>query len=190
MSSESFRVEACSIPDVKIISPRQFHDGRGFFSELFNSVSFVAAGLDPSFVQDNFSRSRASGTVRGLHFQVPPFAQAKLVMVIHGAIFDVAVDLRKDSPTYGRHITAVLSASSWSQLYVPVGFAHGFCSLEPDTDVIYKVTAPYSAAHERGILWSDPALNIDWPVAVGDALLSDRDRAHPLFAEMPPFFDM
>jgi dTDP-4-dehydrorhamnose 3,5-epimerase len=190
MGSESFRVEACSIPDVKMIWLRQFHDSRGFFSELFHATSLATAGVDPAFVQDNYSRSRVPGTVRGLHFQCPPFAQAKLVMAIHGAIFDVAVDLRRDSPTYGQHVAAVLSSSSWNQLYVPAGFAHGFCSLEPNTDVIYKVTAPYSPAHERGLLWNDPALKIGWPAVAKSASLSERDWAYPLLADLPTFFRM
>ena len=133
-------------------------------------------------MQDNQSLSRAAGTVRGLHFQIAPVAQGKLVRVLRGAIFDVVVDIRRDAPGFGRFASAVLSAENGLQLYVPAGFAHGFCTLEPDSEVFYKVTAPYSPAHERGILWCDPALAIPWPVAPERAVLSDRDRAHPLLA--------
>lgn len=186
----SFRVEDCAIPAVKIIWPRQFPDRRGFFSELFSTAGFAAAGMSTEFVQDNYSRSHTAGVVRGLHFQIPPFAQAKLVFVTRGAIFDVAVDLRTNSPTHGQHVTAVLSAASWNQIFIPVGFAHGFCVLEPDTDVIYKVTAPYSPAHERGILWNDPALRIEWPVRPENAVLTDRDLAYPKLSELPVFFHL
>lgn len=188
MTSASFRVEECAIPAVKMIWPRQFHDRRGFFSELFSAAALAEAGISADFVQDNYSRSRTAGVIRGLHFQIPPFAQAKLVFVTRGAVFDVAVDLRTDSPTYGQHITTVLSAASWNQIFIPVGFAHGFCVIEPDTDVIYKVTAPYSPAHERGVLWNDPALRIEWPIRPEDAVLADRDLAHPPLSKLPAFF--
>lgn len=188
MPAASLRIEDCAIPAVKMLWPRQFRDNRGFFSELFNPAALAAAGMPMEYVQDNYSRSRSAGVVRGLHFQIPPFAQAKLIFVTRGAVLDVAVDLRTDSPTYGRHVSAVLSAASWNQLFVPVGFAHGFCVLEPDTDVIYKVTAPYSPVHERGVLWNDPALGIDWPVRPEAAVLSDRDLEHPKLSDVPAFF--
>jgi dTDP-4-dehydrorhamnose 3,5-epimerase len=171
-----------ALPDVKLIAPRRFSDARGTFCETWSRAAWRAAGIDAEFVQDNQSLSRAAGTVRGLHFQVAPAAQGKLVRVLGGAVFDVVVDIRRDRPSFGRIATAVLSAANGLQLYVPAGFAHGFCTLEPDSEVLYKVTAPYSPEHERGILWSDPALAIPWPVAPERAVLSDRDRAHPLFA--------
>jgi dTDP-4-dehydrorhamnose 3,5-epimerase len=177
-----------SIPDVKIFAPKRFADARGFFSEVYNQKALTDFGCDLRFVQDNHSLSRAKGVVRGLHYQVAPAAQAKLIRVIHGAILDVAVDIRKGSPTFGKHICEVLSAENWRQALVPVGFAHGFATLEPDTEVIYKVTAPYSPKDERGIKWNDPALGIDWPVGEDSAILSDRDKLHPLFADVRDWF--
>jgi dTDP-4-dehydrorhamnose 3,5-epimerase len=171
-----------ALPDVKLIAPRRFSDARGTFFEAWSRAAWRAAGIDADFVQDNQSQSLAAGTVRGLHFQVDPVAQGKLVRVLRGAIFDVVVDIRRDRPDFGRFATVVLSAENGLQLYVPAGFAHGFCTLEPDSEVLYKVTAPYSPAHERGILWSDPGLAIPWPVARDGAILSDRDRAHPPLA--------
>ncbi|QCO07216.1 dTDP-4-dehydrorhamnose 3,5-epimerase [Azospirillum argentinense] len=181
-------VVSLDIPDVKIIRPKKFGDHRGFFSETYSRKAFEAAGLLYDFVQDNQSLSAEVGTVRGLHFQLPPFAQDKLVRVVKGAILDVAVDIRKGSPTYGRHVSAVISAEEWNQILVPIGFAHGFCTLEPNTEVIYKVTNFYSAEHDRGLLWNDPDLGIDWPVAADKALLSDKDRKQPRFAELGDWF--
>lgn len=178
------QVAALAIPDVKLITPSKHGDARGFFSEVYNRARFREAGIDLDFVQDNHSLSRPAGTLRGLHYQSPPAAQAKLVRVVRGRIWDVAVDLRRGSPSYGRHVAAELSAESWSQLLVPVGFAHGFCTLEPDTEVIYKVTSHYAPEHDRGLRWDDPALGIAWPVAADSVLLSDKDRALPGWAEL------
>ncbi len=177
-----------AIPDVKIIRSKKFGDHRGFFSETYSKKAFEAAGLLYDFVQDNQSLSAETGTVRGLHFQSPPFAQDKLVRVVKGAILDVAVDIRKGSPTYGRHVSAVISAREWNQILVPIGFAHGFCTLEPDTEVIYKVSNFYSVEHDRGLLWNDPDLGIDWPVAADKALLSDKDRTQPRLTELGDWF--
>ncbi|OYD82298.1 dTDP-4-dehydrorhamnose 3,5-epimerase [Azospirillum brasilense] len=181
-------VISLAIPDVKIIRPKKFGDSRGFFSETYSKKAFEAAGLHYDFVQDNQSLSAEVGTVRGLHFQLAPFAQDKLVRVVKGAILDVAVDIRKGSPTYGQHVAAVISAEEWNQILVPIGFAHGFCTLEPDTEVIYKVTNFYSAEHDRGLLWNDPDLGIDWPVAADKALLSDKDRKQPRLADLGDWF--
>lgn len=181
-------VVSLDIPDVKIIRPKKFGDHRGFFSETYTKKAFEAAGLHYDFVQDNQSLSAEVGTVRGLHFQLPPFAQDKLVRVVRGAILDVAVDIRKDSPTFGRHVSAVISAAEWNQILVPIGFAHGFCTLEPDTEVIYKVTNYYSPEHDRGLLWNDPELGIDWPVSADKARLSDKDHKHPTFAQLGDWF--
>jgi dTDP-4-dehydrorhamnose 3,5-epimerase len=181
-------VVSLDIPDVKIIRPKKFGDHRGFFSETYTKKTFEAAGLQYDFVQDNHSLSAEVGTVRGLHFQLPPFAQDKLVRVVRGAILDVAVDIRKGSPTFGRHVSAVISAAEWNQILVPIGFAHGFCTLEPDTEVIYKVTNYYSAEHDRGLLWNDPELGINWPVAADKARLSDKDHKHPTFAQLGDWF--
>jgi dTDP-4-dehydrorhamnose 3,5-epimerase len=176
------------IPEVKLIQPQCHRDGRGFFSETFNARALTEAAIDGNFVQDNHSLSNLKGVIRGLHFQIPPHAQDKLVRVIRGAILDVAVDIRRNSPSYGRHVAVVLSAENWKQLWVPKGFAHGFCTLEPDTEVIYKVTDYYAPECDRGLAWNDPALGIDWPIAMDDAILSDKDRRHPPLAELPGYF--
>lgn len=175
------RITALAIADVKLITPKKFGDQRGFFSEVFSAKTFRDAEIISQFVQDNHSLSADAGTIRGLHFQTPPHAQAKLVRVVRGRIFDVAVDLRRGSATYGKHVSAELSAENWSQLLVPVGFAHGFCTLEPNTEVLYKVDSYYAPAHDAGILWSDPDLNITWPVDVSKVRLSDRDAKLPAF---------
>jgi dTDP-4-dehydrorhamnose 3,5-epimerase len=172
-------VSPTKIPDIRVVKPRRFVDPRGFFSETFNAKSFAEAGIQQVFVQDNHSLSGPKGTVRGLHFQIPPFAQDKLVRVIRGSILDVVVDIRRNSPTYGQNVTVVLSAQEWNQLFIPLGFAHGFCTLEPDTEVLYKVSNFYSADHDRGLLWNDPDLGIDWPVSATTAILSDKDKTHP-----------
>ncbi len=181
-------VTALEIPDVKLVQPKLFRDARGFFLETYSRRAFAAAGIGEELVQDNHSLSREQGVVRGLHFQLPPFAQAKLVRVLKGSILDVAVDLRRSSPSYGRHVTAVLSAESCTQIFVPVGFAHGFCTLEPDTEVAYKVGNYYAPAHDRGLAWDDPALAIVWPVAAAVAVLSEKDKRHPRLAELGEVF--
>ncbi len=178
------QVRETRIPEVKILEPKKFGDERGFFSETYNSAALSAAGIDETFVQDNHSLSREVGVVRGLHFQTPPYAQAKLLRVVRGAVFDVVVDLRRESPTYKQHVSWVISAKDWNQIFVPVGFAHGFCTLEPDTEVLYKVSALYAPDHEGGIQWNDPELGIDWPVDPAKAVLSEKDRAWPRLSEI------
>ena len=182
------KVERLAIPEVLLIEPRRFGDARGFFSETWKRGAFAAAGLGVDFVQDNHSLSREVGVVRGLHFQIPPQVQGKLVRVVRGAILDVAVDIRRNSPSFGRHVTAELSADNWRQLWVPPGFAHGFCTLQPDTEVIYKVTAPYAPECDKGLAWDDPDLRIAWPVAPGAAILSDKDRCQPRLSDLPAWF--
>jgi dTDP-4-dehydrorhamnose 3,5-epimerase len=177
-------VEALAIPDVRIIRPKKFGDARGFFSETYNKQAFADAGVALEFVQDNHSLSAPVGTIRGLHSQVAPFAQDKLVRVTKGRVWDVAVDVRKGSPTFGRWVAAEISAQEWNQILVPVGFLHAFCTLEPDTEVIYKVTALYSAKHEVGIRWNDPDLKIAWPIGDDKVTLSDKDRVLPLFKDV------
>lgn len=176
------------IPAVKRVVPKRFGDDRGWFSETFRADALAAGGIADAFVQDNQSFSAQAGTVRGLHFQLAPAAQAKLVRVLSGAILDVAVDLRAGSPSYGRHVALRLDAAGGEQLYVPAGFAHGFCTLEPDTMIAYKVSAYYSAAHDRNLLWNDPDLAIAWPVGETGAVLSDKDRAAPAFSAFGPAF--
>jgi dTDP-4-dehydrorhamnose 3,5-epimerase len=172
-------VRPLAIPEVKVLVPRRFTDARGYFVETWNRQAWRAAGMDIDFCQDNQSLSRAKGTVRGLHFQTPPHAQAKLISVLAGRIFDVAVDLRKRSPTFGRHVAYELRATDGAQLLIPVGFAHGFCTLEPDTIVAYKVSAPYAPDADAGIFWADDALEIAWPVTPAQASLSPKDAALP-----------
>jgi dTDP-4-dehydrorhamnose 3,5-epimerase len=164
------------------IRPARAGDERGFFSETWSAAAMAEAGWDLVFVQDNHSRS-AAHVLRGLHYQLPPFAQDKLVRVSQGAIFDVAVDIRRDSPTFGRWISVTLSAVQWNQLLIPKGFAHGFLALEDGTEVQYKVTAPYRPDLERAIRFDDPAIGIEWPLAPDVVQLSARDRAAPLLAE-------
>jgi dTDP-4-dehydrorhamnose 3,5-epimerase len=176
-------VTETAIPDVKIIKPKKFGDHRGFFSETYNRKAFAEHGIEIDFVQDNHSFSGDKGTIRGLHFQITPYAQDKLVRVTAGAIFDVAFDLRKDSPTFGHHVTAIISSGDWNQILVPGGFAHGFCTLEPDTEVIYKVSHYYSPEHDKGIRWNDPQLGIEWPIPEAEAVLSEKDQVQPLLAE-------
>jgi dTDP-4-dehydrorhamnose 3,5-epimerase len=172
-------ITALAIADVKLIVPKKFGDARGFFSETYSRSALAKTGIDVDFVQDNHSRSAKVGTVRGLHFQTPPFAQDKLVRVTRGRILDVAVDIRKNSPTFGRHVTAELSAENWAQLLVPVGFAHAFITLEPDTEVIYKVSNVYAPQNDAGILWNDADLGIAWPIAAPEVTLSDKDAKLP-----------
>jgi dTDP-4-dehydrorhamnose 3,5-epimerase len=183
-------VERLAIPDVILVTPPRFGDARGFFSETWNAVRFAAAGIDASFMQDNHSLSAQRGVVRGLHCQIAPHAQGKLLRVARGAIWDVAVDIRTGSATYGQHVAAVLSADNWSQLWIPAGFLHGFCTLEPDTEVIYKVTAGWSRDAERGVIWNDPELALPWPVAAEDAVLSDTDAVLPRLAECASWYSV
>ncbi len=182
------QVSDTAIAGVRILKPTRHRDARGFFSEVYNQEALAAHGIAVRFVQDHHSLTLKGRTVSGLHFQIPPFAQAKLVRVTRGAILDVVVDLRRGSPSFGRPVAELLSAAEWNQLFVPEGFAHGFCTLEPDTEVTYKVNRPYSAAHDRGLFWNDPALDIPWPIPAAEALLSERDRHHPPLAELPEFF--
>lgn len=178
------RLTDTKIDQVKILTPKMHGDNRGFFCEIFRRDWLPQI----NFVQENLSLSADQGTVRGLHYQEPPAAQDKLVMVIQGAILDIAVDIRHGSPTFGQSIAVELCAENLTQLLVPIGFAHGFCTLRPNTLVLYKVSAPYDAAHDRGILWNDPDLGIEWPVAPADATLSDKDTRQPRFRDVEPVF--
>ena len=180
--------EDLEIEGLKLVTPRKFGDERGFFCETHNAATWAKAGLHYQFVQDNHSLSRDVGTVRGLHYQTAPFAQDKLVRVIRGRILDVAVDLRRSSPTFGRHVAVELSRENWRQLFIPVGFAHGFMTLEPDTEVLYKVTNFYSPRHDFGLAWDDPDLGVDWPVAPERATLSARDRQWPRLRDLAEVF--
>ncbi|WP_024586607.1 dTDP-4-dehydrorhamnose 3,5-epimerase [Aliihoeflea sp. 2WW] len=174
-------VRPLAIPEVLEIVPRKFGDARGFFSETYNSRHLQEAGIDLVFVQDNHSYSAARGVLRGLHYQLPPHAQDKLVRVVRGAIFDVAVDIRAASPTFGRWVGLEVSAARWNQILIPRGFAHGFVTLEPDTEVVYKVTDLYVPACDRSIRFDDPQIGIAWPVDAADLQLSAKDEAAPSF---------
>lgn len=176
-------VRPLAIPEVVEVTTRRFGDERGYFTEVFNVGSFGEVGLPTRWVQDNQSLSAQIGTLRGLHFQQPPFAQAKLVRVVHGAILDVAVDIRRDSPAYGRWVSLVVSAKVGNQILVPAGFAHGFVTREPDTVVLYKVSAPYSGEHDRSIRFDDPAIGVDWQLDGKTPQLSAKDEAAPLLAD-------
>jgi dTDP-4-dehydrorhamnose 3,5-epimerase len=182
-------VRSTAIEAVKIIIPDAFTDCRGTFSETHNKTRFAEAGIELDFVQDNQSFSLRAGTVRGLHFQSFPKAQNKLVRVLRGRALDVAVDLRRTSNTYGQWVAEELSAENRKQMLVPIGFAHGFCTLEPNTEVFYKVTEYYSPENDFGVAWNDPQLAIDWPVKPAEAILSDRDRNQPGFSSLPAYFE-
>jgi dTDP-4-dehydrorhamnose 3,5-epimerase len=177
------------LPEVRIIEPKRFGDERGFFSETWNAQALAAAGIDADFVQDNHAGNRRRGTLRGLHYQIPPCAQGKLLRVTRGAVLDVAVDVRRGAPSFGQYVAVLLSAENWHQLWVPPGFAHGYCTLEDDTEVQYKTTRYYSPAHERGIAGDDPALAIDWPFDAASLILTERDRRLPRLAEQPDLFE-
>jgi dTDP-4-dehydrorhamnose 3,5-epimerase len=180
-------VRPLAIPDVLEIVPAKFGDDRGFFSETYNAQKMAEAGIDLVFVQDNHSLSAVKGVLRGLHYQLAPRAQDKLVRVVRGAIFDVAVDIRRGSPTFGRWVGLEVSAAKWNQILVPKGFAHGFVTLEPDTEVVYKVTDLYSPENDRGIRFDDPQLAIEWPLAAQDLQLSKKDAEAPSLAEADLF---
>ncbi len=184
------QVTKMAITDVLLLRPKRHGDARGYFVETFNDRSFRREVGEVVFVQDNEALSARKGTVRGLHFQRPPSAQGKLVRALKGAIFDVAVDIRHGSPSFGRHVSALLTAETGDQLWVPPGFAHGYCTVEPDSMIAYKVTGFYSAADDAGMAWDDPALGIEWPVEPGEALLSDKDKRQPKLSELPPLFTL
>lgn len=185
ISMDTGRLE---IPDVKLIVPKRFGDVRGYFSETWSDSQFRETVANVTFVQDNQSMSAKKGTLRGLHFQKPPFAQGKLVRVLRGSLLDVAVDIRKGSPTYGQHVAARLDSMVGAQLWVPPGFLHGFCTLEDETEVFYKATAYYSPGHDAGVLWSDQDLAINWSVDSASAILSEKDRRLPRLRDLPDLF--
>ncbi len=185
-----FTATELALDGVLLINPQRIEDSRGYFMETYRARTFEDFGMPAVFAQDNEAFSGAAGTIRGLHFQAPPYAQAKLVRTVHGAIFDVAVDLRRGSPTFGRWVGVNLSAANGHQLFVPQGFAHGYCTLEPDTTVAYKCDRYYAAEADAGILFSDPAIGIEWPVAIEDAIVSKKDRKLPLLEDVASPFAM
>jgi dTDP-4-dehydrorhamnose 3,5-epimerase len=182
-------IHEVNIPDLKLITPKRFTDVRGYFSETWSDRRFREEVAKVTFVQDNQSVSAKKGTLRGMHFQRPPFAQGKLVRVLRGSILDVAVDIRKGSSTYRQHAAVKLDAVEGAQLWVPPGFLHGFCTLEDETEVYYKVTSYYSPNHDAGVLWNDQDLGINWPVEPDSVVLSDRDKRHPRLRDLPDYFD-
>jgi dTDP-4-dehydrorhamnose 3,5-epimerase len=183
-------VETLQIEDVKLITPPRFRDPRGFFSETWNQPRFAGAGIAGPFVQDNHAVSNGIGVLRGLHCQIGPNAQGKLVRCVKGAIYDVAVDVRHGSPTYGKYVGAEISAENWSQIWVPVGFLHAYCTLTEDTEVIYKVTGAYDKSAERGVIWNDPDIGIKWPVKPEQVLLSEKDTVLPRLRDCPVWFNV
>jgi dTDP-4-dehydrorhamnose 3,5-epimerase len=182
-------IRPAALPGVHLIVPTRNHDERGYLSEVYRRRDLEAAGLPCDFVLENHLMSERPGTIRGLHFQGPPDAQDKLVRVVRGRAFDVALDLRRSSPTFGRHATTELSAENGHQMLIPKGFAHGFCTLEPHTEVVYKATNYHSPERSYGVLWSDPALGIKWPVDATSAVMSEADRMRPHLCDLPAFFD-
>jgi dTDP-4-dehydrorhamnose 3,5-epimerase len=185
----NFTATRFALPGPVLIAARRLGDHRGFFLETYNARDFATLGVPDVFVQDNHAFSAAQGTLRGLHFQLPPRAQAKLVRVLHGAILDVAVDVRRSSPHFGRHVAVELSAENACQLYVPAGFAHAYCTLTPDVAVAYKVTDLYAPECERAIRWDDPELGLPWPFPPELVRLSERDRVAPCLREAAELFD-
>jgi dTDP-4-dehydrorhamnose 3,5-epimerase len=182
------QIEPLEIEDILVIAPTKHGDHRGFFSETYRSDLLRTHGLNVDFVQDNHVHSTERGVLRGLHFQTPPHAQGKLVRCVRGSILDVGVDVRGGSPTFGRHVAIELSATNWKQLWLPPGFAHGYITLEPDCEVIYKVSDYYARECEAGIAWDDPNLGIDWRISTADLVLSDKDRNNPRLADIAPPF--
>ncbi len=181
-------IETTAIKDVIVITPRKFGDSRGFFSEVWNEANFADVGITDSFVQDNHAFSADKGTIRGLHYQLSPNAQGKLVRVTRGAVLDVAVDIRRGSPTFGQHVAVELSAENWKQLWVPKGFAHGYCTLTENAEFLYKVSGKYSPEDEAGIIWNDPDLGIDWKIDPSKVHLSDKDKILPRFKDQDKLF--
>lgn len=181
-------VVATAIPDIRIVTTPVFRDRRGYFTETWNRRDFAETLGDRDFVEDRVCMSRPAGTLRGLHFQAPPAAQDMLVRCLRGRVFDVAVDIRQGSPSYGRHVAVELSDENRRQLLIPAGFAHGYLTLEPDTELLVKATGAFAAAHAMGISATDPALEIDWPAPEGGPFLTDADRSLPRLSELPPVF--
>ena len=183
-------VQTLAIADVKLITPPRFNDPRGFFSETWNQGRFADAGIPGPFLQDNHAVSTEACVLRGLHCQIGANAQGKLVRCVKGAIYDVAVDARKGSPTFGKYVGAEISAENWTQIWVPVGFLHAYCTLTADTEVIYKVTGAYDKAAERGVIWNDPDIGIEWPVPTDGVILSDKDKLLPRLRDLPALFEL
>ena len=181
--------EPLALQGLLLLTVKRFGDNRGWFTESYKKAALAEAGVTVDFVQDNHSYSAQLGTVRGLHYQIGATAQAKLIRCLRGRLVSVAVDIRRSSPTFGRHVMQELSSDSQNQFFVPAGFAHGFCTLAPDTEIFYKVDTYYAPQDERGILWSDPALAINWPVPPGEAVLSAKEMVHPRLADQPDLFD-
>lgn len=182
------KIVTTDIPDILLVTPTQHGDERGYFSETYNAEALKKVGFDETFIQDNQSYNKSAGVLRGLHYQTPPFAQDKLIRVTQGSIFDVAVDIRKDSPSFGKWIGVTLSKKNGQQLLIPKGFAHGYLTLEPDTEVCYKVSDTYAPEFEMGIIWDDPQLKINWPLSTSPLVLSQKDLLLPKLKDSPLVF--
>jgi dTDP-4-dehydrorhamnose 3,5-epimerase len=183
------QIEPLKIPEVLAISPHRHSDERGWFSEIYRFDALAEHGLRLAFVQDNHVYSRQRGVLRGLHFQLPPKAQGKLVRCVRGAILDIAVDIRRGSPTFGQHVSQELSSANGRQIWLPPGFAHAYVTLEPDCEVIYQVTSYYSPSAERGLAWDDPTLSVDWRIPAEELIISAKDRSNPRLVDLGPAFD-
>jgi dTDP-4-dehydrorhamnose 3,5-epimerase len=183
-----FSVATFIAPGLVAVTPPKFDDDRGFLSETYNRQRFAGLGIGVDFIQDNHTLSVAFGTIRGLHFQLPPHQQGKLVRTLRGSVLDVVVDLRHGSPAFGKPVAVELSAENWCQLYIPPGFAHGFCTLTSDAEIHYKMTGYYAPDADRGIAFDDPDLGIDWPIDPASAIVSPRDRRHPRLRDCPAHF--
>lgn len=182
------KITDTALPDVKLIHLDLFRDDRGAFAETYDLQKFAALGIDYPFLQDSWSHSVKAGTIRGLHFQAPPRAQHKLIRLIRGRAFDVVVDIRRDSPTFGQHVSFDLSADQPMAVLAPMGFAHGFCTLEDDTEITYKMSDHFVPNLYMGLNWADPALGIQWPIDISQAVTSEKDRHHPNLADLPAIF--
>lgn len=186
--SEGLESQALEIPAIRVFRSPKREDPRGYVMPTYNKAYFAALGIETEFVHENHCWSPKTGTVRGFHYQLPPFGQPKLIRVTKGRILDVNVDLRRGAPSFGRHVKADLAPGGWDQIYVPAGFAHCYCTLEPNTEVVFKLGCQFAPDHARGLAWNDPGLGIDWPVRPEDAIVLPRDLARPRFQDLTEFF--
>ncbi len=185
---EGLEVKSLEIPEIKLFRAERREDRRGYVVSTYNKAFFGSLGVHTDFVHENHCFSHRRGTVRGFHYQLPPYGQAKLIRVTRGRILDVNVDLRKGSPTFGRHVKAELTPEGWNQILVPVGFAHCYCTLEDDTEVIFKLGSPFAPRHAVGLAWNDPDLGVTWPITPDEAIVLERDLDRPHFSELTQFF--
>jgi dTDP-4-dehydrorhamnose 3,5-epimerase len=187
-SIEGLEMKPLEIPEIRVFRAKRREDARGYVVPTYSKAYFASLGIRTDFVHENHCFSHRRGTIRGFHYQLPPYGQAKLIRVTHGRMLDVNVDLRKGSPTFGRHVKAELAPDNWNQILVPVGFAHCYCTLEDDSEVIFKLGCQFAPRHAVGLAWNDPDLGIEWPVSESDAIVLERDRNRPRFSQLTEFF--